>query len=178
MAAAFSVVDMDICCEDDSANDDQSKIVVQVKADRSLEESRAEVYEANAAVSDTYNTFQFWREPVACLVLPELTSSQATDNDAKVTADESSSNQTLSQKPSSEVVDDGDGDDDDDDGDEEGMEMEIEPLFSDFDDFEDNRVEELQKLENHLKRVLDKGSQEMDHLTKELSEAKLNSGGI
>ena len=96
-----------------------------------------------------------------------------------MTADESSSNQTLSQKPSSEVVDDGDGDgDDDDDGDEEGMEMEIEPLFSDFDDFEDNRVEELQKLENHLKRVLDKGSQEMDHLTKELSEAKLNSGGI
>jgi hypothetical protein len=31
--------------------------------------------------------------------------------------------------------------------------MEIEPLFGDDDDDEDSRVEELHKLENHLKQV-------------------------
>ena len=62
---------------------------------------------------------------------------------------------------------------------DEEEEMEIEPLFGDEDDFDDSRVEELHKLENHLKRVLDKGNKEMDHLTQELSEAKLgNNSGL
>jgi hypothetical protein len=33
-------------------------------------------------VSDTFNTFQYWREPVQCLVLPEGSSHDATKSDA------------------------------------------------------------------------------------------------
>ena len=158
------VVDMELCGDDldrdATANDGNvvvENIVTSVK-DRSLEEARAELYQSNAP-SDSYNTFQFWREPVANLVLPESLPADIGGEEKSETYETEAAE--LLRKPSEPEFE------------EEDEEMEIEPLFGDEDDFEDSRVEELHKLENHLKRVLDKENQEMDHLTKELRDAKL-----
>ena len=159
------IVDMELCGDEDrdataDCSNDVENIVATVK-DRSLEEARAELYESNtSSVSDTFNTFQFWREPVASLVLPETSPAESGNEKPEPEVAEAEVSELL-KKPSETEFE------------EEDDEMEIEPLFGDEDDFEDSRVEELHKLENHLKRVLDKDNQEMDHLTKELRDAKL-----
>jgi len=168
-SSSSHVIDMEIC-DDEIVGDNQ--LMVQEK-DRSPEEDRAAAYQSRVTTADSFNTFQFWREPVPDIILPELKSKQ---EEVKSTPE----NVALVEKESPEVKEEvikpeeidlpheNEFDDDED-------EMEIEPLFGDDEDYDDTRVEELHKLENHLKRVLDKGNKEMDHLTKELSEARLGS---
>jgi hypothetical protein len=103
-------------------------------------------------------TLQFWREPMPSLVLPKANEDAATVAELPAAAEAAPAAAEARPAPEFEEEDD---------------EMEIEPLFGDDDDFEDSRDEELHKLESHLKRVLDKESKDMDHLTKELSEAKI-----
>ena len=164
------VIDMDLSEEDSSSEDLTSHLIVVREKNTSLEEDRAQAYQSRLATSDSFNTFQFWREPVQSLVLPEALI--ATDQE-----DENSNETTKTEKETKPLMNvdlplENEFED-------EEEEMEIEPLFGDEDDFDDSRVEELHKLENHLKRVLDKGNKEMDHLTQELSEAKLgNNSGL
>jgi hypothetical protein len=149
-------------------NSSLHKIVVHEK-NTSLEEDRAQVYQSRLAATDSFNTFQFWREPVPSLVLPEV--SKVTKQEIEKFIVTTKTEEETKPAPSVDLPLENEFE-------EEEEEMEIEPLFGDEDDFDDSRVEELHKLENHLKRALDKDN-EMDHLTKELSEAKLgNNAGI
>ena len=158
------VIDMELCDDEPTTFENQSLVVDKPQ---SVEEERAEAYQARVAAADSFNTFQYWREPVAELSLPELgpkTETLPCENIESKKVDESPNKDpnVIDLPHENEFEEDED-------------EMEIEPLFGDDEEYDDSRVEELHKLENHLKRVLDKGNKEMDHLTEELSEARLGS---
>jgi len=164
-SSSSHVIDMEIG-EDELVGDNQ--LIVQER-DRSLEEDRAAAYQSRVAAADSFNTFQFWREPVPSIVLPELTSKQEIKSSPEIVEKKSTEAKEEVVKPEEiDLPHENEFEEDED-------EMEIEPLFGDDEDYDDSRVEELHKLENHLKRVLDKGNKEMDHLTQELSEARLGS---
>ena len=168
-SSSSHVIDMEIGEDELIGDDDQ--LMVQER-DRSVEEDRAAAYQSRVAAADSFNTFQFWREPVPSIVFPELTSKQEIKSSPEVVPIvENESTEAKEEAVKPEEIDlphENEFEDDED-------EMEIEPLFGDDEDYDESRVEELHKLENHLKRVLDKGNKEMDHLTQELSEARLGS---